>query len=235
MQRYGVITEKNPREIVLLRGKGCRYRKCTFCDYHEDSSCDIQENFTINKSVLNQVTGIYNRLEIVNSGSFCELDNDTINAIRTTCIEKNISTVHFECHWLFRKKITELRDFFGETDISIKMKIGVETFDNNYRESVMKKGIKETNPETIAENFDECCLLFGLPNQTAESMRNDIEIGLKHFERICVNIMVENSAQLQPSDAVRNIFIKEIYPIYKDNPRIDILLHNTDFGVGGTK
>ena len=69
----------------------------------------------------------------------------------------------------------------------------------------------------------------------SESMKNDIEIGLKYFERVCVNIMVENTAPLQPSNEVREIFMKEIYPIYKDNPRIDILLHNTDFGVGGTK
>lgn len=235
MQRYSVITEKNPREIVLLRGRGCRYRKCTFCDYHEDLSCNIQENLTINKNVLSQVTGIYNRLEVVNSGSFCELDNDTINAIRTTCIERNIFTVHFECHWLFRKKITDLRDSFAKVGIEVKMKIGVETFDNNYRESIMKKGIKETDPLKIAAYFDECCLLFGLPNQTFESMKNDIEIGLKYFERVCVNIMVENTAPLQPSSEVREIFMKKIYPIYKDNLRIDILLHNTDFGVGCTK
>ena len=63
-------------------------------------------------------------------------------------------------------------------------------------------------------------------------MRNDIETGLKYFERICVNIMVENEAPLQPSDQVRQSFVNEIYPDYKDNPRVDILLHNTDFGVG---
>ena len=44
--------------------------------------------------------------------------------------------------------------------------------------------------------------------------------------------MIENSAPLQPSEEVRRIFIKEVYPEYRDNPRIDILLHNTDFGVG---
>jgi hypothetical protein len=44
--------------------------------------------------------------------------------------------------------------------------------------------------------------------------------------------MVENTAPLQPCDAVREIFVNEIYPLYKENPRVDILLHNTDFGVG---
>ena len=96
----------------------------------------------------------------------------------------------------------------------------------------MLKGIKETDPARIAEGYNECCLLFGLPGQTVDSMTNDIETGLKYFERVCVNIMVENSAPLQPSEDVRQAFMKEIYPCYKDNARIDILLHNTDFGVG---
>ena len=52
MQRYSVLTEKNPREIVLLRGKGCRYKRCAFCDYHEDASLDEKENFLINESDL---------------------------------------------------------------------------------------------------------------------------------------------------------------------------------------
>ena len=31
--RYSVIKEKNPREIVMLVGDGCKWRKCRFCDY----------------------------------------------------------------------------------------------------------------------------------------------------------------------------------------------------------
>ena len=232
MQRYSVITEKNPREIVLLRGQGCRYRRCAFCDYHQDASCDEQANLKINAEALSQVTGKYGTLEVVNSGSFCELDSSTMKAIIATCKAKNISTVHFECHWLYRKFIPALREAFAQVGTQVKMKIGVETFDATYREETMKKGIKESDPAKIAEGFNECCLLFGLPGQTCESMMEDIETGLKHFERICVNIMVENNAPLQPSEGVRQLFADKIYPLYKDNPRVDILLHNTDFGVG---
>ena len=39
--RYSVITEKNPREIVMLRGSGCKWRRCRFCDYHLDFSKDV--------------------------------------------------------------------------------------------------------------------------------------------------------------------------------------------------
>ncbi len=63
-------------------------------------------------------------------------------------------------------------------------------------------------------------------------MIRDIEMGLKYFERVCINIMTENGMPIKPDSGVIQIFINEIYPKYKDNPRIDILLNNTDFGVG---
>lgn len=232
MQRYSVINDKNPREIVLLRGTGCRYRRCTFCDYHEDASQDEQENLRINKTVLLQVTGEYGILEVINSGSFCELGDGTIQLIVDTCRSCSINTVHFECHWLYRNFISQLRERFSRIGVTVKIKIGVETFDYNYREKIMLKGIREVDPARLSCDFDECCLLFGLPGQTVDSMKNDIEIGLKWFERVCVNIMVENTAPLQPDDSVRGTFMREIYPLYKDNHRVDILLHNTDFGVG---
>ena len=232
MQRYSVITEKNPREIVLLRGQGCRYRRCAFCDYHSDASCDEHANLRINTQALGNVTGQYGILEVVNSGSFFELDSSTMKAIIGVCVAKKISTVHFECHWLYRRHIPALREAFGEKGITVKMKIGVETFDVNYRDKIMKKGISEENPAAIAEVFNECCLLFGLPGQSVDSMKYDIETGLAYFERICVNIMIENSAPLQPDPKVRQEFLEKVWPLYKDNPRIDILLNNTDFGVG---
>ena len=80
-KRYDVITIKNPREIVMLRGSGCKWRRCTFCDYHLDFSRDEDANFQLNSSVLSQVTGLYHDLEVINSGSFNELDPQTIDAV----------------------------------------------------------------------------------------------------------------------------------------------------------
>ncbi len=57
MLRYGIIREKDPREIVLLRGKGVFYKKCTFCDYHLDACSDDDANVALNSVVLKQVTG----------------------------------------------------------------------------------------------------------------------------------------------------------------------------------
>lgn len=230
MERYSIINEKNKREIVLLRGSGCVYKKCAFCDYYSDSCKNQGENFMLNSQVFKNVTGIYGNLEVINSGSVFELDKSTLELIKEVCKKKNINTIHFESHYLYNNKIADLRTEFS--DFTLKMKLGLETFDYGFRENVLKKGIDEKAPEKISENFDEANFLFGIKGQTAESMTNDIELGLKYFERICVNIMCKNSTSITPDPEVINDFLKKIYPIYKDNERIDILINNTDFGVG---
>ena len=90
MPRYSIITGKNPREICLLRGRGCQWRRCAFCDYHLDFSRNQEENFDLNRQVLAQVDGYLGRLEIINSGSFCDLCQQTHQEIRRICSEKKI-------------------------------------------------------------------------------------------------------------------------------------------------
>jgi hypothetical protein len=62
----------------------------------------------------------------------------------------------------------------------------------------------------------------------------DIETGLAFFERVCVNIMVENRTRIKPDGHVISIFTHEVAPRYVNHPRVDILMENTDFGVGGS-
>lgn len=234
LERYSHITEKNPREILLLRGRGCAWRRCRFCDYHSDFSKDDDANYALNKQLLDLVTGEYGTLEIINSGSFVDLDDHTMEAIKNKCVEKQIKQLHFECHWAHKESIAALRESFASVGVCIKIKIGVETFDHLFRESYLVKGIDTDSPEEIAAYCDEVCLLQGIPGQTLESMRHDIETGLRYFERVCVNIMVENSKPIKPDPRVISTFVNELYPVYINHPRVDILLQNTDFGVGGT-
>ena len=84
----------------------------------------------------------------------------------------------------------------------------------------------------ISRNFDEANLLVGLTGQTAASIRRDIELGLAHFERLCVNVMCPNTTSVKPDRDVIDAFIREVYPLYRDDSRVDILINNTDFGVG---
>ncbi len=230
MERYSVIKDKQKREIVLLRGRGCVYKKCSFCDYHNDFCLNDEENFLLNKSVLDKVTGKFKDLEVINSGSVFELDQKTLEYIKEISRKNNIEILHFESHYLYRDKIPSLRAEFSE--FKLMMKLGLETFDYDFRENVLKKGINEKNPEIISKNFDEANFLFGVKGQTVQSMENDISLGLKLFHRICLNIMCENSTEIKPDKAVISGFMQALYPKYKDNDRVDILINNTDFGVG---
>lgn len=231
--RYSVISEKNPREIVMLKGSGCRWRRCRFCDYHLDFSRDEAANFKLNRRELAKVTGQFERLEVINSGSFTDLDLKTLEVIEQTCLNRNISQLHFETHWMHRKEIGQWKKHFAAVGITLKIKMGVETFDPVFREQILDKGMGEAGPGQISQYADEVCLLFGLAGQTAASMKKDVQTGLDYFERVCVNIMVENSTPVKPDRDVIDEFKRYIYPLYIEDPRVDILLDNTDFGVGG--
>ena len=233
MQRYDTINNKNSREIVLLRGSGCKWRRCRFCDYHLDFSRDEKANFEISREALSHVTGRYGVLEVINSGSFNELDERTIDTVEKICLEKDIHDLHFEMHWIHRNAIAGLRSRFESRGIRVHVKMGVETFDAHFRDEVLKKGMEHVSAEDIIPFADDICLLFGLHGQTLDSMRYDLETGLRLFDRVCVNIMTPNTSRIQPDAAVIDIFRKNLYDVYIDNPRVDILLQNTDFGVGG--
>ena len=90
MDRYSLIETKLKREFVLLQGLGCRWRRCAFCNYHEDVS---ESPYKINKEVLSQVTGVHGVLDVINSGSAMELDGQTLALIKQIVMEKNIHTL----------------------------------------------------------------------------------------------------------------------------------------------
>lgn len=231
--RYSSINNKEKREVLLLIGHKCVWHKCRFCDYHLDSSDNDSKNFSINKVAIDKVTGQFGILEISNSGSFMELDPMTVQYIKNVCLSKKIQKLIVESHWIYRHKIESFKKMFKEIGVSLVVKIGVETFDFLFRECYLSKGIDEPNPEKIAKYFDRVCLLFGIPGQTVESMLIDIETSLKYFDRTYVNIMTPNSSYIKPDARVIREFQEKVYPIFCDNERVDILLINTDFGIGG--
>lgn len=232
-ERYSFIEDKNPREIVLLRGSGCKWRRCRFCNYHLDFSLDQAANDALNLDVLSHIQGKTGVLEVINSGSFSDLSETTLAAIIDTMKAHNIHRLHVECHWNDRAAIAPFRARLEKEGITLKVKAGIETFDGRFRETVFDKGIPEdTTPEEMAQYFNECCLLFGVEGETKEQMQSDIQIGLTYFDRICINIMIDNGTPVKRSENVVNLFITDILPNIKNNTRIDILLNNTDFGVG---
>ena len=227
MERYALIHTKMPREFVLLQGTGCRWRKCTFCDYHQD----VSENpFTLNESVLRQVTGHYGVLDVINSGSALELDDDTIALINQVVKEKQIHTLWFEAHYMYRKKLADFASRFAPA--KVKFRCGVETFDPTLREE-WKKGIPASvTPEDVAKYFQGVCLLCCTQGESKERILNDIRIAREHFEYFSVNVFCNNSTPVKQDSELAGWFAREVYPQIKDVDGIEVLMENTDLGVG---
>lgn len=229
IERYDVILDKNPREILLLKSKNCKWGRCSFCDYIHDNSEDLEEIIAVNQSVLKKVTGQYGQLEIINSGSCFELPEKTLEDIKHIVEEKNIQHVYFESHWMYRHRLGEIRNFFN---VPITFKCGVETFDDTFRNEVLKKGMPVKDPMEIRQYFNSICLMVGIKGQTKEMIKRDMELLLEHFERGCINIFIENSTDLKRDDELV-LWFKENYGYLEKEPSIEILWNNTDFGVGG--
>ena len=233
--RYARITEKEPREIVMLRGSGCQWKRCRFCDYHLDGSPDEEADYQLNQRVLSYVDGRYHDLEVINSGSFCDLDEKTLSLILRLCRKRAITTIHFETHWIHRFFVPAFKARFEVQGVECRIKMGVETFDTKLRRSLdkgMDSRLYSPSPEEIARYADEINLLEGLPGQSVEGMESDIETGLGYFKRICVNVMTKNSAPVQPDERVVELCKTRVLPEWMDDPRVDILLDNEGWGLG---
>lgn len=228
MDRYNVIEEKNKREIVLLKGFPCIWGKCTFCDYIEDNSTKEAEINKLNFEVLNNVKGVYKTLEVINSGSCFELPKETLEKIKEVVINKKIKKLFLESHWCYKNRLQEMRDFFG---IEIVFKIGVESFDNDFRNNFLNKNAKFKTYEDVKQYFQSVCLLVGIKGQNKEMIKRDIDILLNHFDYGTVNIFTENTTKIKRDEELIKWFEKE-YQFLKEVKKIEILFENTDFGVG---
>lgn len=225
MNRYSVLDN---REILLLKGRPCFWGRCSFCDYIEDN--DQREDYidSFNEPIINKVTGEKGALEVINSGSCFELTDNTLNHIKRIITEKNIKTLYLESHWAYKNRLNDMREFFG---ITIVFKIGIETFDYDFRNNILNKNAKFTDPLEVKELFDSICLMVGIEGQSKEMISKDIDILEKHFKYGTINIYTENTTPLKRDIELIRWF-RNKYSYLEKNPHIDVLYENTDFGVG---
>ena len=230
MVRYDIVENKNSREIVLLKGRPCIWGRCAFCDYIDDNSENENEMVEFNSKILKNITGEKGVLEVINSGSVFELPEKTLIEIRDIVNQKGIKLLFFESYWSYRNRLSEIREFFK---IPIVFKNGVETFNDYFRNNVLKKGTIFSGSEEVAKYFNSICLMVGIKGQTKEMIDYDMECLQKYFEYGCINIFINNTTDIKADDELIQWF-KEKYSYLEKNPNIEILWNNTDFGVGGT-
>lgn len=227
MERYSVIHTKMPREFVLLQGGGCRWRRCTFCDYHKDTSATP---YAINKEILSLVTGCYGILDIINSGSGTELDADTLQLIKKVAEEKNIHTLWFEMHYMYRHRLDEFARYFAP--LAVKFRCGIESFDPEQRKKWNKGVPTKVTAEDVAKYFQGVCLLCGTEGESRERIISDIQKAEEIFEYYSINLFCNNSTEVKRDESLAEWFINNIYPTANLSTKAEILLNNTDLGVG---
>lgn len=227
MNRYAIIEKKFPREFVLLQGRGCRWGKCRFCDYHTDRS---DAPYETNCQVLQQVTGVHGTLDVINSGSAIELDSQTIALLQQIVREKKIKTIWFEMHYMYRYRLKEFATLFAPTQV--KFRCGIESFDGKQRNRWNKGIATHVTPADVAEYFDGVCLLCCTQGDTQERIIRDIATARQYFEYTSVNVFNNNTTEIQQDPALASWFAQEIYPTLIDDERIEVLIENTDLGVG---
>ena len=224
--RYSEITKGLKREFLLLQGTGCRWRKCTFCDYYQDISTDP---YSVNEPVLKAVTGKYGVLDIINSGSAMEFDDKTIRLIADTVRDRNISDLWFEAHWMYREK---LEAFSAHFPCRVHYRTGVESFNPELRER-WKKGIgKDVTPQMIRQYFEGVCLLAGMEGQTEDDIISSVNTAETLFSYYSVNLFCPNSSKEKGNPALAEFFIKELAPEIAKSTKAEVLIENTDLGVG---
>ncbi|MGL5377334.1 MAG: radical SAM protein [Cetobacterium sp.] len=228
--RYSKIENKNKREIVLLKGLPCKYGKCKFCNYIEDNSIDLEEIDKVNEDALKEVTGEFHALEVINSGSVFELPESTLKRIKDVVLEKNIKLIYFEIYYGYKNRLKEIQDYFD--GIEIRFRMGMETFDNEFRINSYGKnfnvGIKEL--EELSLKLYSICLLICVKGQTKEMIKNDIELGLKYFKSITINIFINNGTIVERDEELVKWFVEE-YSYLQEDSRVELLIDNKDLGV----
>lgn len=133
---------------------------------------------------------------------------------------------------MYKNKIKDFRKVCKDLGIDLKVKGGVETFDAEFRENILNKGFGFPTIEELKETFDEVNLLVGVKGQNINTIESDIEIGINNFDRVCVNLYKEMEDIMEADENLKIEFMNKLYGKYKDDIRVDILVENTDFGVG---
>lgn len=228
--RYNKIKDKHQREIVLLKSFPCKYGKCSFCNYIEDNSLNEEEIDRVNFEVLKEITGEYGVLEVINSSSVFELTPKTLAEIKRIVIEKNIKTLYFEIYYGYIKRLKEIRDYFK--GIEIRFRMGLETFDNEYRIKGYNKNfsLNEEQLLEIGKEVYSVCLLICTKGQSKEMIKRDIELGLKYFKAITINIFIDNGTIVKRDNELVKWFV-ENYSYLADDDRVELLIDNKDLGV----
>jgi hypothetical protein len=182
------------------------------------------ENVRFNRAVLEQVTGACGALQVIDSASFNELPMDTLFDLCALCETRNIKTIILEQHWMFRGNNPRIKAMFARIGVACKFILGLESFDEAFRENFLNKCVGSVEPAEMARHYDWVNLLCAVRGQTFAMIAEDIETALAHFERVTVNMFIPNASSVLRDDALGWLFYESLlFQRIRKDPRVEIL------------
>ena len=115
---------------------------------------------------------------------------------------------------------------------TVKFRCGIESFDAQLRRAWNKGVPADVTPADVARYFRGVCLLCCTVGDSRQRILDDIALAERYFEYFSVNLFCNNSTTVRRDDELARWFVAELYPRLKDNPKAEILISNTDLGVG---
>ena len=116
--------------------------------------------------------------------------------------------------------------------VHVKFRCGVESFDGNLREQWSKGIAASVTATDVANYFQGVCLLCCTEGDNQERILRDIALAEQYFEYANVNVFCENTTTVKRDVDLAKWFVEEVYPNLKKSNKIEILINNTDLGVG---
>ena len=116
--------------------------------------------------------------------------------------------------------------------VEVKFRCGVESFDGRLRERWQKGISTSVTAADVAKYFNGVCLLCCTEGDTKGRILNDIALAERYFEYASVNVFCENGTAVKRDEELAKWFVEEVYPKLNVSSKIEILINNTDLGVG---
>lgn len=192
----------NDFTAVLLYSSPCANRgKCKFCTYWKDSTKvkDIITQCKFNTEILNQVDwkNQYGILSICPSASFSELPYFTVKELKEKLWDSSFRTFISECYWEYGDMMNHLYQEFNIPGMQTIFKVGMETFNNEFRK-YLGKNYGYVPPSEVRKKFNGVTLLVGVEGQTRSMISEDIYIAKEEcFECVDINIFDDRAPGLK--------------------------------------
>ena len=76
------------------------------------------------------------------------------------------------------------------------------------------------------------CLLAGIKGQTEKDIMESVEIAERLFDYYSVNLFCPNSTSTEKDEELSRLFIEKLAPEIRKSRKAEVLIENTDLGVG---